>query len=94
MPSLLVVGTQKGGERRHSEPTRFVVAWRRCCSGRRRCHAVTRMSSPRAAAGTSSLHYVLKSGWHAQIRLNDGEKEIHYFSLDDVYAKGAALYQQ
>ncbi|KAL1499320.1 hypothetical protein AB1Y20_011528 [Prymnesium parvum] len=56
MPSLLVVGTQKGG--------------------------------------TSSLHYIFKAGWHARLRVNEGEKEVHYFSLDDVYAKGAALYQQ
>ena len=44
--------------------------------------------------GTSSLHYLLKNGWHDGIHINEGEKEIHYFSLDDTYAKGAAVYQQ
>ena len=31
---------------------------------------------------------------HDGIHINEGEKEIHYFSLDDTYAKGAAVYQQ
>ena len=44
--------------------------------------------------GTSSLHYILKNGWHDGVAINSGEKEIHYFSLDDTYAKGAAVYQQ
>ena len=44
--------------------------------------------------GTSSLHYMLKSGWHTGIAVNDGEKEIHYFSFDDNYAKGPTAYQQ
>ena len=44
--------------------------------------------------GTSSLHYMLKSGWHQGISINEGEKEIHYFSFDDNYAKGATVYQQ
>ena len=44
--------------------------------------------------GTSSLHYVLKNGWHAALEINAGEKEIHYFALDDTYAQGAAVYQQ
>jgi len=44
--------------------------------------------------GTSSLHYMLKSNWHADIHINQGEKEIHYFSFDDNYAKGATVYQQ
>ena len=44
--------------------------------------------------GTSSLHYMLKSGWHAGVSINEGEKEIHYFSFDDNYAKGATVYQQ
>jgi hypothetical protein len=44
--------------------------------------------------GTSSLHYMLKSGWHANLVVNEGEKEIHYFSFDDNYAKGATVYQQ
>jgi hypothetical protein len=44
--------------------------------------------------GTSSLHYILKSGWHRGIAINGGEKEIHYFSFDDNYAKGPTVYQQ
>lgn len=44
--------------------------------------------------GTSSLHYMLKAGWHSSLRVNEGEKEIHYFSFDDNYAKGATVYQQ
>lgn len=44
--------------------------------------------------GTSSLHYMLKSGWHSSIAINEGEKEIHYFSFDDNFAKGATVYQQ
>ena len=44
--------------------------------------------------GTSSLHYMLKSGWHKGIAINEGEKEIHYFSFDDNYAKGPTSYQQ
>ena len=44
--------------------------------------------------GTSSLHYILKSGWHTGVHLNSGEKEIHFFSFDDNYAQGATIYQQ
>ena len=44
--------------------------------------------------GTSSLHYLLKNGWHDGVQVNEGEKEIHYFSLDDNYARGPAVYQQ
>ena len=44
--------------------------------------------------GTSTLHYMLKSGWHAGVAINEGEKEIHFFSFDDNYAKGATVYQQ
>jgi hypothetical protein len=44
--------------------------------------------------GTSSLHYMLKSGWHAGVSINEGEKEIHYFSFDDNYAKGPTMYQR
>ena len=44
--------------------------------------------------GTSTLHYVLTHGWHPAIAINGGEKEIHYFSLDDNFARGASFYQQ
>ena len=44
--------------------------------------------------GTSTLHYLMKSGWHKGIAINQGEKEVHYFSFDDNYAKGATVYQQ
>ena len=44
--------------------------------------------------GTSSLHFLLKSGWHKGVQMNEGEKEVHFFSFDDVWAKGATTYQQ
>ena len=44
--------------------------------------------------GTSSLHFLLKSGWHDGIQVNNGEKEIHYFSWDDNFRKGPLAYQQ
>ena len=44
--------------------------------------------------GTSSLHYLLKNGWHDGIQVNNGEKEIHYFSWDDNFRKGPLVYQQ
>ena len=44
--------------------------------------------------GTSTLHYLFRSGWHKGIAINEGEKEIHYFSFDDNYAKGPTVYQQ
>lgn len=44
--------------------------------------------------GTSTLHYLLQQGWQSSVRVNKGEKEVHYFSLDDVYARGASRYQQ
>ncbi len=44
--------------------------------------------------GTSSLHFLLKSGWHDGIQVNNGEKEIHYFSWDDNFRKGPLVYQQ
>eukprot|EP00965_Chrysotila_dentata_P064815 2148622-Pleurochrysis_carterae.AAC.1 len=56
LPSLLVIGTQKGG--------------------------------------TSTLHYVLSQGWQPAVQLNGGDKEVHYFSFDDNYARGASVYQQ
>ena len=43
--------------------------------------------------GTSTLHYVLRSGWHPRVALNKGEKEVHHFSLDDNHAMGPARYQ-
>lgn len=43
--------------------------------------------------GTSTLHYILRSGWHPQISINFGEKEIHHFSFDDNHAQGPARYQ-
>jgi hypothetical protein len=27
----------------------------------------------------ASVHYVLRRGWHSGIRVNDGEREIHFF---------------
>ncbi|EOD09477.1 hypothetical protein EMIHUDRAFT_197928 [Emiliania huxleyi CCMP1516] len=42
---------------------------------------------------TSTLHYVLRSGWHPRVALNKGEKEVHHFSLDDNHAMGPARYQ-
>ena len=44
--------------------------------------------------GTSSFHWLLREGWHKQIAVNTGEKEIHYFSFDDVFRKGPLVYQQ
>ena len=44
--------------------------------------------------GTSSLHFLLKEGWHDDVKVNGGEKEIHYFSWDDVFQKGPLAYQQ
>jgi len=44
--------------------------------------------------GTSSFHWLLKEGWHNRIQVNNGEKEIHYFSWDDNFRKGPLLYQQ
>jgi hypothetical protein len=43
--------------------------------------------------GTSTLHYVLKSGWHPRLAINRGDKEIHYFAFDDAHAQGPARYQ-
>ena len=40
------------------------------------------------------MHWLLKSGWHDDVQLNDGEKEIHYFSWDDVFRNGPLVYQQ
>jgi len=44
--------------------------------------------------GTSSFHWLLKEGWHNQIQVNNGEKEIHYFSWDDNFRRGPLTYQQ
>lgn len=44
--------------------------------------------------GTSSFHFLLKSGWHDDVQVNNGEKEIHYFSWDDNFRKGPLVYQQ
>ncbi len=44
--------------------------------------------------GTSTVHYLLQSRWHKGIAINTGEKEVHYFSFDDNYAKGPTVYQQ
>mmetsp|Transcript_25146 Transcript_25146/g.81887 ORF Transcript_25146/g.81887 Transcript_25146/m.81887 type:complete len:839 (+) Transcript_25146:3-2519(+) len=44
--------------------------------------------------GTSSFHFLLKSGWHDAVRVNSGEKEIHYFSWDDQFRQGPLTYQQ
>ena len=44
--------------------------------------------------GTSSFHWLLKEGWHNRIQVNNGEKEIHYFSWDDNFRKGPLVYQQ
>ena len=44
--------------------------------------------------GTSSFHWLLKEGWHQRIQVNNGEKEIHYFSWDDNFRKGPLVYQQ
>jgi len=44
--------------------------------------------------GTSSLHWLLKEGWHSGIQVNNGEKEIHYFSWDDNFRKGPLEYQK
>jgi len=44
--------------------------------------------------GTSSLHWLLKEGWHQDIQVNGGEKEIHYFSWDENFRKGPLIYQQ
>ena len=35
--------------------------------------------------GTSSFHWLLKANWHEGIQVNSGEKEIHYFSWDEVF---------
>eukprot|EP00908_Phaeocystis_cordata_P004612 Transcript_1501.p1 GENE.Transcript_1501~~Transcript_1501.p1 ORF type:complete len:653 (+),score=175.84 Transcript_1501:949-2907(+) len=44
--------------------------------------------------GTSSFHFLLRSGWHDDIQMNNGEKEIHYFSWDENFRKGPLVYQQ
>ena len=44
--------------------------------------------------GTSSFHFLLKSGWHDDVQMNSGEKEIHYFSWDENFRKGPLVYQQ
>ena len=44
--------------------------------------------------GTSSLHWLIKSGWHEGLQVNSGEKEIHYFSWPDVFRKGPLEYQK
>jgi len=44
--------------------------------------------------GTSSFHWLLKEGWSSRIQVNNGEKEIHYFSWDENFRKGPLVYQQ
>ena len=44
--------------------------------------------------GTSSFHWLLKEGWHQGVQVNNGEKEIHYFSWDDNFRKGPLEYQK
>jgi len=44
--------------------------------------------------GTSSFHWLIKSGWHDDVAVNSGEKEIHYFSWDENFRKGPLVYQQ
>ena len=41
----------------------------------------------------ASLFWVLRHGWHKQLAVNNGEREIHFFSMDNRYRNGLLYYE-
>ena len=44
--------------------------------------------------GLASVHTLLKRGWHAGLRVAAGERDLHFFSMDNRYKEGLLRYQQ
>ena len=45
-------------------------------------------------SGLASVHYALRRGWHSGLRVNGGERELHFFSMDNRYKLGLLNYEQ
>ena len=45
-------------------------------------------------AGLGSLHWTLRRGWHKGLATNAGDRELHFFSMDNRYRQGLLWYQQ
>ncbi len=41
-----------------------------------------------------SLHWLLRRGWHRAINLNAGDREVHFFSMDNRYRGGLLAYER
>ena len=39
----------------------------------------------------ASVHWLLRRGWPSAVRLNSGEREVHFFSMDNRYKQGVTL---
>ena len=50
------------------------------------------VGSQRSSLG--SLHWALRRGWHRQLRVGQGERELHFFSMDNRYREGLLSYER
>ena len=50
------------------------------------------VGSQRSSLG--SLHWAIRRGWHARMRTNVGERELHFFSMDNRYRQGLLSYER
>ena len=41
-----------------------------------------------------SVHWALRQGWHRGVAVNHGERELHFFSMDNRYREGLLTYQR
>ena len=42
----------------------------------------------------ASVHYAIRQGWHRSLRVNAGERELHFFSMDNRFRNGLLSYEQ
>ena len=45
-------------------------------------------------SGLASLHTWLKRGWHSQLKVASGERDLHFFSMDNRFKEGLLQYQR
>jgi len=45
-------------------------------------------------SGLASLHTLMKRGWYSQLKVAAGERDLHFFSMDNRYKEGLLQYQK
>ena len=78
----------------HVRPTATSPGWlNRHRGGLGRClPSLIVIGSQRASLG--SVHWALRHGWHRGIHVNGGERELHFFSMDNRYRQGVLAYER